>query len=492
MLANSFSTVTSRKKSFDSLASMTLFSVIFLILLHLTLPSRFISSDPTAWTARTQNPVITSPLTASQRSLPAIKIDPSGKIYTTQILKQQLSNELRLPLRDLRVVDPSLPKQIQATFTSRPHVILFCIENIKVIVQHDEALIFNPYQPEVKEMIPTLQQLLTQASETANSVVTGRFEHLVIEAALNVVCTNLIRQVRELSPAVASTLNGIRAESRGLDVVQTQVDELLPQKNKLDELRKRVKEVKRAITDILNNDEDMAMMYLSPKPFPDRYQSEMNSTTEDLTDEHPLYNYPNIGEYSTPTTTSSSSSDDITMKMEDVGDFTSPSSLQSRFPGLSNIRPTAIPYHKRRSGNSWRDDTEDNRRSNSQSSSSSEVEFIVDTMGLEMLFENYLNEIEWIASEIEEIIDEITNTEEYVVLQLDLLRNRILKFELLLTVSSFVVTCGALVTGVFGMNLLNHFEMNKVMFYVVLALIFGGMGAAFSKITRYGRKERLF
>ena len=37
---------------------------------------------------------------------------------------------------------------------------------------------------------------------------------------------------------------------------------------------------------------------------------------------------------------------------------------------------------------------------------------------------------------------------ENVVLLLDLLRNRILKFELLLSVASFVVTLGALVTGV--------------------------------------------
>ena len=29
-----------------------------------------------------------------------------------------------------------------------------------------------------------------------------------------------------------------------------------------------------------------------------------------------------------------------------------------------------------------------------------------------MLFENYLNEVEWISSEIEDVIDEIKNTEE--------------------------------------------------------------------------------
>ena len=46
-------------------------------------------------------------------------------------------------------------------------------------------------------------------------------------------------------------------------MIQTQADELLPLKNKIDELKKRVKEIKRAITDILSNDNDMNQMYLS-------------------------------------------------------------------------------------------------------------------------------------------------------------------------------------------------------------------------------------
>ena len=62
---------------------------------------------------------IPPPFSSSYRALPAIKVDPSGRVYNTQILKQQLANELGLPLRDLRVVDPSYPNQIQATFTSR-------------------------------------------------------------------------------------------------------------------------------------------------------------------------------------------------------------------------------------------------------------------------------------------------------------------------------------------------------------------------------------
>ena len=113
---------------------------------------------------------------------------------------------------------------------------------------------------------------------------------------------------------------------------------------------------------------------------------------------------------------------------------------------------------------------------------------IVDTMNLEMLFENYLNEVEWIASEVEEVIDEITNTEENVVLQLDLLRNRILRFELSLSMSSYVVTCGALITGLFGMNLISHLETDKNVFYIVTALLVSGMAAMYTSFNNYQKK----
>lgn len=41
---------------------------------------------------------------------------------------------------------------------ARPTAILFCIENVKVIVRHDEVIIFGPTLPQVKEFIPALQQ----------------------------------------------------------------------------------------------------------------------------------------------------------------------------------------------------------------------------------------------------------------------------------------------------------------------------------------------
>jgi magnesium transporter len=79
-----------------------------------------------------------------------------------------------------------------------------------------------------------------------------------------------------------------------------------------------------------------------------------------------------------------------------------------------------------------------------------------------------------------------------VVLNIDLLRNRILRFELVLSVATFVITCGALVTGLFGMNLLSHIELNGVAFYLVSIFIATFMTSTFVGILKYGRREKLF
>lgn len=400
---------------------------------------------------------IPSPLTQSPRSLPAIKVDPTGKVYRTQILKQQLADELGLPLRDLRIVDPSFPSQIQATFMARPNVILFCIENIKVVVQRNEALVFSPYEASVQEFVPVLQQQIALAANGADGddnvnilVNSARFEHIVIESALNLVCSSLLRRVRSLRPAVTSALNDLTAESRGLDVVQTQVDELLPLKNKLDVLRKRVKEVKRAITETLNSDEDMAMMQLGSPFLYDRKKKVSGGETSGDNDEGLL----------------------------DLSDGVSFDEVPSPPPpppagGAEVLGGDVV---------SMSGAGEDKRQ---------EEQYFA-TMNLEMLFETYLNEVEWIGAEVEDEIDEITNTEENVVLQLDLLRNRLLRFELMLSISSFVIACGALITGLFGMNLLSHIEFHKRAFYIVTGLMVSGMVAAFFSFKRYARRQKLF
>mmetsp|Transcript_4158 Transcript_4158/g.6353 ORF Transcript_4158/g.6353 Transcript_4158/m.6353 type:complete len:101 (-) Transcript_4158:28-330(-) len=73
----------------------------------------------------------------------------------------------------------------------------------------------------------------------------------------------------------------------------------------------------------------------------------------------------------------------------------------------------------------------------------------------------------------------VRNTEEVVEIELDLLRNRIMRYEMLLELSGLVVGVAAAVTGAFGMNLVNRLEEHPTMFYNIsgaLIVVMAAMG----------------
>lgn len=383
-------------------------------------PSPFFSTG-SAWMTAT-----------SQRPLEMIRINCKGESVMAQAMKQQLAKELGLPLRDLRYIDPSYPSQIHSTFIARPGIILMSLEGIKVIVKSDEALIFGVEEPEVQKYVSVLQLHLRHRSalnaeksphdnlEHANN---SRFELLVVDAALNLVCSSLLFKVRELEPLTIAALKDLRAESKGLDAIQTQADELLPVKNILDEYRKRIREIKGAISDVLNSDDDMAMMCLSTIPTTEEQQDRLSSS--------------------------------ISSMVSNIKQMPA-SPLRRRFRGMKGLSPM-------------------------------EMEF----SATESIFENYLHDSEWISAEIDDLLDEIKHTEDHVALQLDLLRNRILKVELVLSIVSFVVSLGGLVTGLFGMNLINHLEKSRHAFAIVSVLLAAGLGSVFQSLYQFAKYQKL-
>ena len=111
---------------------------------------------------------------------------------------------------------------------------------------------------------------------------------------------------------------------------------------------------------------------------------------------------------------------------------------------------------------------------------------------IEMMFENYLMQLEWADTEIREVQHAIRNTEDTVEIQLDLLRNRILRFELVLNIVTSVVSFGCLITGLFGMNLLSGMEAHPSAFYVVAVVGGVTMAAVLALAFTYGVRSNIF
>ncbi|CAM9202332.1 unnamed protein product [Scytosiphon promiscuus] len=94
-------------------------------------------------------------------------------------------------------------------------------------------------------------------------------------------------------------------------------------------------------------------------------------------------------------------------------------------------------------------------------------EVLEDHEEMELLLEAYLQDINSIYNVLELLQGRARSTEALVMVKLDIARNRILTAELIFSMASTCLTVGALVSGVFGMNMKNGMESNEFIFKVV-------------------------
>lgn len=123
---------------------------------------------------------------------------------------------------------------------------------------------------------------------------------------------------------------------------------------------------------------------------------------------------------------------------------------------------------------------------------------------VEMLLENYDAQIEDILNRIEELDGKITSTQEFLNISLDSVRNRMMRLDIMLSMAAFALAVGTLIAGIFGMNLLSHFEEGKYackyfscifddfIVYVVSTFIFSSTVVVFMMILRHSRSLGIF
>uniref|UniRef100_A0A0D9ZBQ3 Magnesium transporter n=1 Tax=Oryza glumipatula TaxID=40148 RepID=A0A0D9ZBQ3_9ORYZ len=81
---------------------------------------------------------------------------------------------------------------------------------------------------------------------------------------------------------------------------------------------------------------------------------------------------------------------------------------------------------------------------------------------IEMLLENYLQRCESIHGQAERLLDSAREMEDSIAVNLSSRRLEVSRVELLLQVGTFCVAIGALIAGIFGMNLKSYLETNAV------------------------------
>ncbi|XP_026403890.1 magnesium transporter MRS2-1-like isoform X3 [Papaver somniferum] len=330
-----------------------------------------------------------------------IRVDSSGNSQIMEVDKFTMMRRCDLPARDLRLLDPLFV--YPSTILGREKAIVVNLEQIRCIITADEVLLLNSLDSYVLQYVVELQRRLT--SPGVGEVWRNEgpdylpFEFRALEVALEAACTYLDAQAAELEIEAYPLLDELTSKISTLNL-----ERVRRLKSRLVALTRRVQKVRDEIEQLMDDDGDMAEMYLTEK------KRRMEAS---------FYGDQSVMGYS------------------------------STGGGLSvsaPVSPVSSPPDNRKLEKSLSIARSRHESMKSSESTSDNIE------ELEMLLEAYFVVIDSTLNKLTSLKEYIDDTEDFINIQLDNVRNQLIQFELLLTTATFVVAIFGVVAGVFGMN----------------------------------------
>ncbi|KAL4626673.1 magnesium transporter MRS2-1 [Castanea sativa] len=349
-----------------------------------------------------------------------IRVDASGNSQVIEVDKFTMMRRCDLPARDLRLLDPLFV--YPSTILGREKAIVINLEQIRCIITADEVLLLNSLDSYVLQYVVELQRRLTTSgvgevwqSDAADLSLRrgGRsfdnvfgstspdylpFEFRALEVALEAACTFLDSQAAELEIEAYPLLDELTSKISTLNL-----ERVRRLKSRLVALTRRVQKVRDEIEQLMDDDGDMAEMYLTEK------KKRMETS---------FYGDQSVMGYR--------STDGASISAP-VSPVSSPPEARKLEKSLSIARSR---YESMRSSESVTESIEE----------------------LEMLLEAYFVVIDSTLNKLTSLKEYIDDTEDFINIQLDNVRNQLIQFELLLTTATFVVAIFGVVAGIFGMN----------------------------------------
>ncbi|KAK3427812.1 hypothetical protein EUGRSUZ_F03969 [Eucalyptus grandis] len=389
-----------------------------------------------------------------------IRVDTSGHSEIIEVDKFTMMRRCDLPARDLRLLDPLFV--YPSTILGREKAIVANLEQIRCIITADEVLLLNSLDSYVLQYVVELQRRLTTAGagevwQPEGADLSSRrgsrnfddlfgntspdylpFEFRALEVALETACTFLDSQAAELEIEAYPLLDELTSKISTLNL-----ERVRRLKSRLVALTRRVQKVRDEIEQLMDDDGDMAEMYLTEKKrrVESSYYIDQSS----------------IGYRSNDVAQSLSAP---------VSPISSPRDGRKLEKSLSIARS----------------------RHESMRSSESSTDRIEE---LEMLLEAYFVVIDNTLNKLTSLKEYIDDTEDFINIQLDNVRNQLIQFELLLTTATFVVAIFGVVAGIFGMNFDISLFDNADAFQWVLIITGGCLLVIFSALVCFYRYRRL-
>ncbi|XP_068653734.1 magnesium transporter MRS2-3-like [Aristolochia californica] len=418
-------------------------------------------------------------------------LDVTGQAQVVEAGKHAIMRRTGLPARDLRILDPLL--SYPSTVLGREKAIVINLEHIKAIITAQEVLLLNSKDPSVKPFIEELQRRLLRLHQATHNIQEGRisgdhanwtnlynagerqsnvasphysenlnysdysprfqemddkglvegklssqiglgprvlpFEFIALEACLEAACSCLDNEARTLEQEAHPALDKLTTKISTLNL-----ERVRQIKSRLVAITGRVQKVRDELEHLLDDDEDMAEMYLTDKLTQQRLDG--SSSLSSLNDGD------GMGEGA------------FRSDIEDDRIQTEISSEANDCPknyeaGLQNIDAQEHLLA-----------TSSGVDLGTHTSSTHSGSKHLDVEELEMLLEAYFVQIDGTLNKLSTLREYVDDTEDYINIMLDDKQNHLLQMGVMLTTATLMVSAFVVLVGIFGMNikidLFNH------------------------------------
>ncbi|GAV90871.1 hypothetical protein CFOL_v3_34273 [Cephalotus follicularis] len=406
-------------------------------------------------------------------------LDSTGQAQVMEAGKYVIKRRTGLPARDLRILDPLL--SYPSTVLGRERAIVINLEHIKAIITAQEVLLLNPRDPSVIPFVKELQRRLlchhhatkSQEGNCNNSCRTNLyclqgphstvvspsntrdssqfqdqdeeikpdekqglenqdgskvlpFEFVALEACLEAACSCLENEAKTLEQEAHPALDKLT-----LKISTLNLERVRQIKSRLVAIIRRVQKVRDELEHLLDDDEDMAEMFLTDKQQLENSSASSMNCRDGMVDEV-------LGENVDDRTHAEISMDAAGDAIDHEGYVQSTNKTQENLFGASNVLGRGS-------------------HGTHTSTTRSAVGKNLDVEELEMLLEAYFVQIDGTLNKLSTLREYVDDTEDYINIMLDDKQNHLLQMGVMLTTATLVVSAYIAVVGALGMNI--HIEL---------------------------------